>query len=100
MLPLGHFQRVCSSPAPHDKEATLVADMRVSIASQQQKRASSRPIAALTVWHSPVYSTLTRTSPARGGATSMVSRVSGLAASQATAALQVIGFPAVEDMMV
>jgi hypothetical protein len=98
MLPLGHYQRACSNPE-RGKEAVLVADIRVSIPSQQQQSAFIRPIAALTVWQSPVYSTLTRTSPARGGATSMVSSVRGLAASQATAALQVIGFPAVEDMV-
>ena len=43
--------------------------------------------------------TLTRTSPAMGGSTVMVSSVSGSLGARATMALQVIGFPAVSDDM-
>lgn len=43
--------------------------------------------------------TLTRTSPALGGATVMVSSTSGCLAARATMALQVIGFPAVSLMI-
>lgn len=45
----------------------------------------------LSVWQTPVAIILMRTSPALGGATSTVSIVSGLPASQATAARQDIG---------
>lgn len=51
----------------------------------------------LTVWHNPVQVTFTRTSPFLGGPTSTVSSERGFPASQATAALHEIGFPAVDD---
>ena len=42
-------------------------------------------------WHTPAATSLTRTSPTLGGATSMVSMTRGVLASQATAARHVIG---------
>lgn len=46
-----------------------------------------------------LHMTLTRTSPALGGATVIVSSTKGCLAARATMALQVIGFPAVSLMV-
>ena len=49
----------------------------------------------MSVWHSALEITLTRTSPAFGGCTTIVSFVSGSFGPHATAAWHSIGFPAV-----
>ena len=83
------------------RQADAPSRKRVCVLPTQTMPVSNTPLlprcaAPLTVWHRPVQVTLTRTSPFLGGPTSTVSSESGLPASQATAALQVMGFPAVD----
>ena len=84
------LRRMRKAPVPADAPLPLTRPRK-----GQLKTKRTHPRVYSSVWHTPVATMRTRTSPARGGATSTVSTTRGVLGAQATAARQVMGFPAV-----